>query len=124
MRRQVEIFISGAGVAGLTLAILLADKGIKVGIADPVKALPLAKTPYGTRTAAIQNRFLPLLKQTEALDEIEDISAPLQAIRIIDPEGQNFREKLEAVFDAQEITNEKLSLNIPIQPLRAGLDNP
>ena len=121
MRRQVEIFISGAGVAGLTLAILLADKGIKVGIADPVKALPLAKTPHGTRTAAIQNRFLPLLRQTGALDEIEDISAPLQAIRIIDPEGQNFREKLEAVFDAQEITNEKLSLNIPIQPLRAAL---
>ncbi|MAQ70876.1 MAG: hypothetical protein CL565_01650 [Alphaproteobacteria bacterium] len=121
MRKQVEIFISGAGVAGLTLALLLADKNISVGLVDPVKALPLPQTPHGTRTAAIQNRFLPLLERSGALEKIKDLCAALKTIRIIDPQGQNFTDKLEALFGAEDIRNDKLSLNIPISFLRAAL---
>lgn len=111
---KTEVFISGAGIAGLTLALKLAQAGIKTTIADPVKPEVPDKVIMGTRTCAIMNTLLPLLDDIGVLNKVLRYSAPLKQLKIIDGAKT-------ACFSAKEIGEERFSLNIPNSILKNSL---
>ncbi|MGB1077625.1 MAG: FAD-dependent monooxygenase, partial [Bdellovibrionales bacterium] len=111
--KRIEVFISGAGIAGLTLACYLARSGIYTAIIDPKISEKAQKLPHGTRTAAIMCSLLPIFDETDILEEIKEYSAPLETLKIIDTPSKNFRKPLEKIFDASEINQDAFSWNIP-----------
>ena len=60
--KQFNIVISGAGAAGLTLAVLLAKSGLKVAVIDPADKSVLADDSLSGRTVALMNGSLNILK--------------------------------------------------------------
>ncbi|MGE4313194.1 MAG: FAD-dependent monooxygenase [Pseudobdellovibrionaceae bacterium] len=118
---KTEVFISGAGPAGATLAILLAKSGLSVVLADPVPSLPLKQVKMGTRTSAVMQSWLPLLEETGALAKIREHTAPLEALSIIDAANPQFGKAERFDYAASEIGEKAFSLNIPNGYLRAAL---
>lgn len=116
--KKVEVFISGGGIAGLTLACLLANANIRTAIIDPF--FP-KKAEHGTRTAAIMNSLLHLFEDIGILEEIKSFSAPLQALKIKDTASSHFKAPLEKTFYASEIEQDAFSWNIPNNLLRHSL---
>ena len=111
---ETEVFISGGGIAGLTLALKLAKSGLTVAFADPIKPTSLDKHQIGTRTCAVMSPLLPLLSDIGVLEDIEAYSAPLYHLKIIDKDRS-------AHFSAKEIGEEQFSLNIPNNILKRTL---
>lgn len=118
---QTEVFISGAGPAGATLAILLAKQGVTVTLVDPFPAPPLEKVKQGTRTSAVMRSWLHLIEETSALSDIEDKCAPLEHLSIIDAANPQFGTHERFDFAASEIDTPFFSLNIPNGYLRSAL---
>lgn len=111
---ETEVFISGGGIAGLTLALKLAGSGLNIVLADPINPVSSDIPPIGTRTCAVMSPLLPLLDDIGVLKKIEAYSAPLHHLKIID-------KKRAAHFSAQEIGEEQFSLNIPNEVLKNAL---
>lgn len=109
----MEIFISGAGIAGLSLACLLAQSGMSVAITDPNLPDTCPDTiEHGTRTAAIMNSILPVYEQIDILDDIKSYSTPLESLRIVDTPAKHFKKPIERVFHAREINEAAFSWNV------------
>lgn len=114
-----QILISGGGVPGLVLAILLGQEGIQATVIDPVKPprLTKAKADDGHTTALMQSS-LDILSQTGVLDDIRARCGRMNALKIMDVTGA---EAVEQNFDSLEIDQESFGLNIPVGVLRAAL---
>lgn len=113
-----DIFISGAGIAGLTLALNLANVGLSVAIIDPVEDTSLPQT-IGTRTCAVMTSLLPTLEATGVLPDIMDECAWLEKMHIVDMAGT--KPPKDITFDAQELDTHAFALNIPNDVLRGAL---
>ena len=120
MVRQTDIVISGAGAAGLTLALLLANVGLNVVIVDPYPPKALSETKRSARTVALMNSSLNIIKQTGVWDTLKDHSAALEQMRILD-DSDPLREPIDVPFPASDIGQEQFCFNIPNSFLRAAL---
>lgn len=119
MALKTEILISGAGVAGLCLALLLARLDVDVMVVDPATPPPPDPPPSG-RTAAIMQHNLDVLT-TAGLTEgqLTDMGQPMTAMRLIEPEGKG--KAHDQIFRAREIGLPAFGLNLPLAPLHAAL---
>jgi 2-octaprenyl-6-methoxyphenol hydroxylase len=118
--KQMDIVIVGGGVAGLSLAILLAEAGLRVCLAEPHPPSSLKDTKLSGRTVALMNSSVNILKACDVWTALEPHSAPLQAMRIID-DSVSTREPIEIDFPAQDIGQPQFGFNIPNAALRAAL---
>ena len=115
--KKSDIIISGAGTAGLTLGLLLADAGIAITFIEPMKAptgkalkLPAVNTNIGTRTTAVMNDNLALLAQIGISDALAPYCDELRALQIVDTDKDNDH---AVTFEAAELNLERFGLNIP-----------
>lgn len=113
-----DVVISGAGLAGASLALMLAQAGLSVTLIEQ-RALP--DTPQtSTRTAAIMRdnvRFLEGLNiWTDALTRTSGI---LSAIIILDRTTGD--KGSDITFSAEEIEADYFSLNVPVALLHHAL---
>jgi 2-octaprenyl-6-methoxyphenol hydroxylase len=115
--KQPDVIISGAGVAGLSLALLLSNAGLKITLIDPMqkpnaKALKLGAVnqDIGTRTIALMNDTLDTLAQTGVLGEITPHMEDMCALQIID--AGDVKDK-EITFTSAEIDLPRFGANIP-----------
>jgi len=115
--KQPDVIISGAGVAGLSLALLLSNAGLKITLIDPMhkpnaKALKLGEVnqDIGTRTIALMNDTLDTLAQAGIMDDIKPHMAEMRALQIID--AGDVKDK-EITFTANEINLPRFGANIP-----------
>lgn len=108
---KTEIVIAGAGPAGLTTALLLAQAGLSVVLIEK-KSLPQTDTPpeVSGRTAALMQGALSTLKQAGLLESLEEHCAPLKKLQIIDGTQT-------ITFDANEIRLPHFGLNVPLTSL-------
>ena len=117
-----DILISGAGIPGLALAILLGRFGLNISMVDPFPPLPLKKTKPDGRTSALMSESLQILEHTGALPRCEDYTAPLETMRIIDrTRATRKKNLLEVNFHADEINKPYFGKNYPNAILRAAL---
>ena len=113
-----EIAIIGTGPAGLVTALAVASKGFDVAligrrpVADPDRP--------DTRTIALFEGAIALLKNIGAWDGCSRAQTPLRAIRIIDDTGHLFRAP-EILFEASDIGRDVFGHNIPNAHLIAAL---
>lgn len=120
MTKQTDILIIGGGIAGLTLASLLADLGIDICLVEPFPPKAFKDTAPTGRTVALMQSSLNILKPTGAWEHMQAFANPLETMRIIDVSVQN-KAPLESAFSAHEIGYDCYGYNIPNAPLRAAL---
>jgi 2-octaprenyl-6-methoxyphenol hydroxylase len=119
-KNTYHIIISGGGAAGLALAALLGNAGLTVALIEPSPPAPLAKTAPTSRTAALMEGSINILKSCGVWKKIEPFSTPVKTMRIIDdsvPQNTN----IHATFPAGEIGLDRFGYNVPNAILRAAL---
>lgn len=114
---KTDIVVSGGGIAGLGLGILLAGAGLDVHLIDA--APPSAKSAPSSRTVALMENSLNILKAADIWDAVREHAAPLETMRIIDDSSVAGRTEVE--FHAGDIGLEQFGYNIPNNILRDAL---
>jgi 2-octaprenyl-6-methoxyphenol hydroxylase len=111
---RTDILVAGAGASGLIAAIALARGGHSVAL--------VGKAPGSLpgRTVALFEGSLRLLDDLGLRAAVEDMSAPVLGIRIIDDTTSMFRPP-PALFEASEIGLDAFGLNIPNDDIVAVL---
>jgi 2-octaprenyl-6-methoxyphenol hydroxylase len=88
MMQQTDIFISGAGIAGLAAALALAQAGFRVTVADP--APPVAdgaEDGSDLRSTAYLQPSQALFARLGLWDRLAPLATPLEVLRIVDTAG-------------------------------------
>jgi len=117
-QRKADILISGGGIAGLTLGILLARAGLETGLID--MAAPLANNVPSGRTIALMETSLNIIRAAGVWDEIADEASALKTMRIVDDSSAH-ADRTEVKFHADDIGMEQFGFNIPNNVLRNAL---
>jgi 2-octaprenyl-6-methoxyphenol hydroxylase len=113
---EIDIAVVGSGPTGLATALALAHGGFRVALIGPAPPAPPATLPHGqqpldTRTAALLESSVDMLKALGVWEAILPHAAPLKAIRIIDASGSLFRAP-DVEFRASELGLEAFGYNI------------
>lgn len=114
MKKQVDIAIAGAGLAGLLAACRLARTDRSICLVGPARNVD-------RRTTALLGSSIDTLKAMEVWSELVPISQALRSIRILDGSRRLFRAP-EVQFSASDIGLDALGYNVPNEPLLAALD--
>ncbi len=86
---RTDIFISGAGVAGLTAALALADAGFRVTVADPAPpAAHGAEDGSDLRSTAYLQPAQALFARLGLWARLAPLACPLEVLRIVDTAGE------------------------------------
>jgi 2-octaprenyl-6-methoxyphenol hydroxylase len=110
-----DVAVIGAGPAGLTVGLSVAQMGFKTAIIGP------PADPRDSRTAALFQSSVTLLKRLGAWPAVAPATEPLDAIRLIDATGALFRAP-EVTFRASEIGEAAFGYNVPNAVLTAALE--
>lgn len=113
--KHCDVFISGGGVPGLTLALLVAELGLSVVVADPQRPNPDSIDKPDGRTAALMAGSVNILKATGHWDGVAHRGAALETLRIVEDK------KTQADFHAADIGLPYFGINMPNAPLRVAL---
>jgi 2-octaprenyl-6-methoxyphenol hydroxylase len=113
---DIDIAVVGTGPAGLATALALAHGGSRVALIGPAPLAPPALVPQSpqpldTRTAALLESSIDMLKALGAWKALLPHAAPLKAIRIIDATGSLFRAP-DVEFRASELGLDAFGYNI------------
>ena len=108
--KNIDIAVVGAGPAGIAAALALAHGGASVAL---IGLPPAASAPRAldTRTAALLESSIDMLKALGLWDALLPHAAPLKAIRIIDASGNLLRAP-DVEFSANELGLEAFGYNI------------
>jgi 2-octaprenyl-6-methoxyphenol hydroxylase len=119
--KQTDILISGGGLAGLTLGLLLAQAGLKATIIEPFPPSALKDVKPSGRTVALMNGSLNVVRACDGVwDMLEALSCPMAGMRIRDI-SRAVKEPVELDFPARDIGLAQFGYNIPNGQLRAAL---
>ncbi|WP_372839654.1 UbiH/UbiF family hydroxylase [Phaeovulum sp.] len=120
MTEQFDIVISGGGIAGLVASAAFGDAGFSVACIDPEPPIT-AEAALGadTRTTALMQPSVALLREIGLWPRLAPYAAPLQVMRIIEAEGAEAR--LTRDFDAADISAEPFGWNLPNWLIRREL---
>jgi 2-octaprenyl-6-methoxyphenol hydroxylase len=119
---NVDILISGGGVAGLTAAAAFGKAGFSVICADPAPPVT-ERDAEGSdlRTTAFLQPSQTLLDQIGLWDRYAPHAAALQVMRIVDAGGEVSEPRLVKEFDASDISEKPFGWNLPNWLLRREL---
>ncbi|WP_111537644.1 FAD-dependent monooxygenase [Palleronia aestuarii] len=111
---ETDIVISGAGIAGMVLAALLARRGWRVVICDPAPP-PEAADAAGSdlRSTAYLAPSVELLKTAGLWTALSPHATDLGALRVVDTKGWPPRLTEERTFRPNELDLEAFGKNVP-----------
>lgn len=110
--KSTDVIISGGGIPGLTLGILLAKAGLDTVLCDPSLLISPDKIPLSGRTTALMEGSLSVLDKAGLLEKIETLSEDLKILSIVD---QDFR----VDFKCKEIGLPRFGQNVQNNLLQA-----
>jgi 2-octaprenyl-6-methoxyphenol hydroxylase len=107
---EVEIAVVGTGPTGLVTALAVSHMGASVALIGPPPSN--SQPSQDTRTAALLDSSVAMLKVLAVWERLLAHAAPLKAIRIIDGSRAVWRSP-EVLFEAAELGLEAFGYNIP-----------
>ena len=107
---DIDIAVVGTGPTGLATALALAHGGSRVALIGPAP-LPHGRQPLDTRTAALLESSVDMLKALGVFEALLPYAAPLKAIRNIDASGNLFRAP-DVEFRADELGLDAFGYNV------------
>lgn len=105
-----RVIVVGAGPAGLSAALAIANAGAPVTCLGP--GLRAGANQGDTRTSALMDASVRFLALNEVWEGCADRSAPLEAIRMVDDTGRLIRAP-EVMFHAAELDLPAFGYNVP-----------
>ncbi len=117
---SADLLIIGGGVAGLALAKLLGQEGLNIHLVEPKSPKPLKDTPLSSRTVALMQSSLNILRGARLQEFIEKYGTKMSVMRIIDDSVAK-QDTITSEFDSFDIGLDYFSMNIPNDLLRARL---
>ena len=110
--KSTDVIISGGGIPGLTLGILLVQAGLKVAVCDPSPLIDLEKIALSGRTIAVMENSLDILRRAGIAQKIEAESEELKTLSVVD-------EKFQADFHSREIGMDRFGQNVQLTSMQA-----
>ncbi|MDX5357693.1 MAG: UbiH/UbiF family hydroxylase [Rhodobacterales bacterium] len=118
-RQQVDVLISGGGVAGLTAAGAFGAAGFRVLCVDPAPPVTdEAAEGADIRTTAFLQPSIPVLEAAGLWARLAPHAAPLQVMRIVDAGGREPVARIVRDFDASDVSDQPFGWNLPNWLLR------
>lgn len=117
--KSTDVFISGAGIAGLITAIFCAEMGLSVTLCDPHIDKPLKASG---RTSALMEESLKILKKADLYKACEPNSADLKSLSITDISIKGDHPVTE-IFHATEMGQTRFGRNIINHELQSAALN-
>ncbi len=116
---DVDIVISGGGVAGLTAAAVFGSAGFSVLCVDPAPPIT-ARDAEGAdlRSTAFLQPARTLLEEAGLWARLADHAAPLEIMRIVDAGGDLAAPRSVHDFEASELSDAPFGWNLPNWLLR------
>ncbi|MEP2530063.1 UbiH/UbiF family hydroxylase [Shimia sp.] len=116
---QVDILVSGGGIAGMTAAAAFATAGFSVQCVDPTPPVT-ERDASGSdlRTTAFLQPARGLLEEAGLWQRLDAHAAPLQVMRIVDAGGEIPEPRIIKDFDASDISDQPFGWNLPNWLLR------
>ncbi len=116
---QVDILISGGGIAGLTAAAAFGAAGFSVQCVDPTPPVTERDAAGADmRTTAFLQPARTLLEEAGLWQRLDAHAAPLQIMRIVDAGGEVAEPRIVKDFDASDISEQPFGWNLPNWLLR------
>jgi 2-octaprenyl-6-methoxyphenol hydroxylase len=109
---RVDIFVSGGGIAGLAAAAAFSRAGFSVLLADPGPD-PAGADPADTRSTAFLAPARDLLERAGLWQDLAPHAVPLDALRVVDAEGEPPRPVTSRTFRPQDLGAEHFGWNLP-----------
>ncbi|MGR3660514.1 MAG: FAD-dependent monooxygenase [Paracoccaceae bacterium] len=111
-KEQFDIFISGAGPAGLIAAAAFAHDGYSVCLADPMPPVTDGTSQSADqRSTAFLQPAKALFQQTGLWDQLQPHGVPLNALRIVDTTGTPPEVRDERVFQSSDVGDQPFGWN-------------
>ncbi|GAA6179903.1 UbiH/UbiF family hydroxylase [Shimia sp. NS0008-38b] len=116
---QVDILISGGGIAGLTAAAAFGAAGFTVQCVDPTPPITDRDAAGADmRTTAFLQPARALLEEAGLWERLDNHAAPLQIMRIVDAGGDLPEPRIVKDFNASDISEQPFGWNLPNWLLR------
>jgi 2-octaprenyl-6-methoxyphenol hydroxylase len=118
-REDVDILISGGGVAGLAAAAVFGQAGFSVLCVDPAPPVTEREAQGADlRTTAFLQPAQALLERAGLWARLGPHAMPLQVMRIVDAGGAEPEPRIVKDFDAADISDRPFGWNLPNWLLR------
>lgn len=113
MRDQVDVLVSGGGVAGLAAAAAFGSAGYSVLCVDPAPPV-ISETDPGAdlRTTAFLQPSVEVLRAAGLWARLEGHAMPLQVMRIVDAGGTTGEARLSHDFNAADVSDQPFGWNL------------
>lgn len=112
-REQRDIFVSGAGIAGLAAAISLARQGFSVTLADPAPPPEGDDGKADLRSTAFLRPARDMLEAAGLWDRLAPDAMPLEVLRVIDCSGDPPEPVAERAFRSDDLGEPAFGWNLP-----------
>ncbi len=117
--KDVDIVVSGGGVAGLTAAALFGHAGFSVICVDPAPPVTERDTAGSDlRSTAFLQPAKAVLEQCGLWERLAPHASDLQIMRIVDAGGKTAEPRVVKEFDAADISDLPFGWNLPNWLLR------
>ena len=100
---DTDVIIGGGGMVGLTLALALAQGGLKVVVADPVPVASAVAPAFDGRVSALSYSSIRMLRALGVWRRLEDDAQPIKDILVTDAAVGRVPSPLSLHFDHREI---------------------
>ncbi|SHK87286.1 2-octaprenyl-6-methoxyphenol hydroxylase [Roseovarius marisflavi] len=117
--QEVDIVVSGGGVAGLTAAAVFGNAGFSVLCVDPSPPVTAREAPGSDlRTTAFLQPAQALLERAGLWARLAPFASELEVMRIVDAGGETPEPRITKEFNASDISDQPFGWNLPNWLLR------
>jgi 2-octaprenyl-6-methoxyphenol hydroxylase len=103
MERETDVIVGGGGIVGLTLALALAQGGLKVVVADPAPASAMLDAKFDGRVSALSYSSVRMLEALGVWDDLAANAQPIHDILVTDAGLGRTPSPFSLHFDSAEI---------------------